>query len=146
MLWERRIRRSSTVGQDLKCAYYIVLCFDNVFSLVLTVLHLSVFWHERARNKLWYFQLATSETISASCRNLKECLTIEVNDCLIAAQDFHWLFSLWSLQTKLLNVFAIDAQEKEGDLTHLFFFARHVTHFILVRDLQSHDIRAYLTL
>uniref|UniRef100_A0A8C1EGQ0 Diacylglycerol kinase n=1 Tax=Cyprinus carpio carpio TaxID=630221 RepID=A0A8C1EGQ0_CYPCA len=29
------------------------------------------------RNKLWYFQLATSETISASCRNLKECLTIE---------------------------------------------------------------------
>uniref|UniRef100_A0A8C2E4C2 Diacylglycerol kinase n=1 Tax=Cyprinus carpio TaxID=7962 RepID=A0A8C2E4C2_CYPCA len=29
------------------------------------------------RNKLWYFQFATSETISASCRNLKECLTIE---------------------------------------------------------------------
>uniref|UniRef100_A0A9J7WUE2 Diacylglycerol kinase n=1 Tax=Cyprinus carpio carpio TaxID=630221 RepID=A0A9J7WUE2_CYPCA len=34
-------------------------------------------FNSRARNKLWYFQLATSETISASCRNLKECLTIE---------------------------------------------------------------------
>ncbi|XP_073681636.1 diacylglycerol kinase, alpha b [Garra rufa] len=34
-------------------------------------------FNSRTRNKLWYFQLATSETISASCRNLKECLTIE---------------------------------------------------------------------
>ncbi|XP_052466344.1 diacylglycerol kinase, alpha b isoform X1 [Carassius gibelio] len=34
-------------------------------------------FNSRARNKLWYFQLATHETISASCRNLKECLTIE---------------------------------------------------------------------
>ncbi|XP_056324642.1 diacylglycerol kinase, alpha b [Danio aesculapii] len=34
-------------------------------------------FNSRARNKLWYFQLATSETISASCRNLKDCLSIE---------------------------------------------------------------------
>ncbi|XP_043108513.1 diacylglycerol kinase, alpha b isoform X9 [Puntigrus tetrazona] len=34
-------------------------------------------FNSRARNKLWYFQLATSETISASCRNLKESLTVE---------------------------------------------------------------------
>ncbi|TRY97756.1 hypothetical protein DNTS_008263 [Danionella cerebrum] len=34
-------------------------------------------FNSRVRNKLWYFQLATSETISATCRNLKDCLTIE---------------------------------------------------------------------
>ncbi|CAG5982355.1 unnamed protein product [Menidia menidia] len=33
--------------------------------------------HTRMKNKLWYFELATSESISASCKKLKDCLTVE---------------------------------------------------------------------
>jgi len=58
---------SVTTLCGILCIYYLVQFY--IFLLC----------PERARNKLWYFQLATSETVSASCRNLKECLSIEVN-------------------------------------------------------------------
>ncbi|PIO72451.1 diacylglycerol kinase accessory domain protein [Teladorsagia circumcincta] len=83
----------------------------------------------RMRNKLWYFELGTSETLSSSCKNLHEQIDIHCDgetvdlgqDCSlegIALLNIHSIYGgsdLWGKSRKGKPRFAIDDSSSEEE-------------------------------
>lgn len=81
---------------------------------VFAVLHFSVLWPlDRTRNKLWYFEFGTLETLRSTCKNLTENIEIEASVVMVSELQLVHCLVWFSLE---LGQFCHNRTEHEWDL------------------------------